>query len=433
MTLFLSAALLVLAAWAWAREKKWRRRMQGVTEAAGLKVFEADKLAARFIGLKEGNEALIKEEYLRRLFEALLHEIRQGVAIVDDQMRIKFVNRTLAQLFHKNGIQRGRTLIEELRDHQVTSVVQAALSDQRRTVQEVEVAHPGGTSGRSSRHFLIEAAPLPAKAERGAWLMVHDVTEQVMADQVRKDFVANASHELRTPMTLINGYIETLQSGVLKDEAALQRCYDVMEKHGRRLIRIIEDMLAISRLENGSSALNIEPFTVRACVQDAIDHLSPMLEGRDTRIDLDFPADGGHMLGDRFYWDQVFTNLIENALKENPNPGLVIQVGGQWLGDHCVLRVSDNGIGIAAHDLPFVFKRFYRGHKHHSPEIKGTGLGLSIVRRAVEAHGGTIDLVSIPGVETTFTMRIPLPPEALAARPESSGGCCGAIKTPPGA
>jgi two-component system, OmpR family, phosphate regulon sensor histidine kinase PhoR len=405
MLIALITAFIALAYWAWSREKKWRQRMEGITQAAGLKVFEADRLVAKFSGLLESSQALIKEEYLRRLFESLLQEIRQGVAIVDDQMRIKFVNRTLAHLFHKTSIQRGRTLIEELQDHQVTSIVQAAITDQRRTVREVEVSGGGTTS---NRHFLIEAAPLPAKAERGAWLMIHDITEQVMADQVRKDFVANASHELRTPLTLINGYIETLQSGVLKDEASLQRCYDVMEKHGKRIIRIIEDMLTISRLENGSSALNIEPFTVRACVQDALDHLSPMLEGRDTRIDLDFPADGGPMQGDRFYWDQVFTNLIENSIKENPNPGLLIKVSGQWFSDHCVLKVSDNGIGIAAHDLPFVFKRFYRGHKHHSPQIKGTGLGLSIVRRAIEAHGGTLDLTSTPGVETTFTMRLPL-------------------------
>lgn len=397
--------------------------MESVTQAAGLRVFEADKLAAKFIGLKEGNAALIKEEYLRRLFESLLHEIRQGVAIVDEQMRIKFVNRTLAHLFHKTSIQRGRTLIEELHDHQVTSIVQAALTDQRRTVREVEITGTSGINSRSTRHFLIEAAPLPAKAELGAWLMIHDITEQVMADQVRKDFVANASHELRTPLTLINGYIETLQSGVLKDEAALKRCYDIMEKHGKRIIRLIEDMLAISKLENGSSALNVEPFTVRGCVQDALDHLAPMLEGRDTRIELDFPADGGHMQGDRFYWDQVFTNLIENALKENPNPGLVIKVGGRWHADHCVIQVSDNGIGIAAHDLPFVFKRFYRGHKHHSPEIKGTGLGLSIVRRTIEAHGGTIDLTSTPGIETTFTLRLPLNLHPAQEAGEKTG-CC---------
>lgn len=391
------------------RERKWRDQVQKITRAAGVKPHELDQVAARLHALQEDNQRLIKEEYLRRLFEALLHEIRQGVAIVDDQLRLKFVNRTLAHLFQKNGIQLGRTLIEEIQDHQITDVVQAALRDQRRTVREIELTGLGQGGSVTTRHYLIEAAPLPAKAESGAWLMVHDTTEQVMAEQIRKDFVANASHELRTPLTLINGYIETLQSGVLlKDEAATQRCYGIMEKHGKRIVRIVEDMLTISRLENANSGLNMEPFTVRACVQDSLDHLSSMMENRDVRINVDFPADGGQIRGDRFYWDQVFTNLIENSLKENPNPGLVITLSGQWFSDHCLLKVSDNGIGIAAHDLPFVFKRFYRGHKHHSPEVKGTGLGLSIVRRAVEAHGGTIELTSTPGVQTTFAMRIPV-------------------------
>ncbi|GAA5148303.1 hypothetical protein GCM10023213_44300 [Prosthecobacter algae] len=406
----LSLALLLLAAWAWRREQHWRSSVQQVTKAAGLTIFEADKLSARFQGLAEAQHALNKEEYLRRLFESLLNEIRQGVVIVDDHQRIKFCNRTMGHLFHRPSIHRGRTLLEEFSDHQVSDTVQAALQNQRRTVKEIDVHTTLGSGAISTRHYLIEAAPLPAKAEAGAWLMVYDITEQTLAEQVRKDFVANASHELRTPLTLINGYIETLQSGLIKDETALRRCLDVMEKHGKRIIRIIEDMLTISRLENGSSALNLEAFTARSCVQDALDHLSPMLEGRDARINLDFPPDGGQMVGDRFYWDQVFTNLLENAIKENPNPGLILKVTGQWFADHCLLTISDNGIGIAAHDLPFVFKRFFRGHKHHSPEIKGTGLGLSIVRRTVEAHGGTIDLTSTPGVETTFRIRVPLTP-----------------------
>lgn len=403
----LGAAVLVLLVVLRRRELAWRRRVEVVTRAAGLKAFEADRLAARIRGLLETEAALTKEEYLRRLFEALLNEIRQGVAIVDDRLRLKFCNRTLGQLYYKPALQRGRTLLEELADHQIHDLVQTALQTQRRTVREIEFNKTAG-GAVSSRHYLVEAAPLPATAERGAWLMVHDITEQTLADQVRRDFVANASHELRTPLTLINGYIETLQSGLIKDEAAMRRCLDVMEKHGKRIIRIIEDLLTISRLENGTTALNVEPFLVRSCVQDALDHLAPMLEGRDTRIELDFPTDGGPLLGDRFYWDQVFTNLLENSLKENPGPGLVIRVSGQWFADHCLLKVADNGIGIPAHDLPFVFKRFFRGHKHHSPEIKGTGLGLSIVRRTVEAHGGTIDLTSQPGVETCFTIRLPL-------------------------
>jgi signal transduction histidine kinase len=410
--------LTAFCLWAWRRERFWRSSVRQVTRAAGLREFEADKLAALFAGLQETAKTLVKEEYLRRLFESLLNEIQQGVAILDDESRIKFFNRTLAKLFHQNSIHRGRTLLEELRDHQVNEVVLSALRTQQRCVREIEVSSSLGDAALASRFFLVEAAPLPAKAERGAWVMIHDVTEQALTEQIRKDFVANASHELRTPLTLINGYIETLQSGMVKDEAVLRRCLDVMEKHGKRIVRIIEDMLAISRLEERHAALNVEPFTARSCVQDALDHLSPMLEGRDTRVTLDFPQDGGQMQGDRFYWDQVFTNLIENSLKENPGPGLAITISGQWSGDQCVIRVSDNGIGIAAHDLPFVFKRFFRSQKHHSPHVKGTGLGLSIVRRAVEAHGGTIDVVSSPGQETTFTIRLPVEAPGAASRAE---------------
>lgn len=413
LSLLLSLCLLALAAWAWARERRWRQLTDRLTLAAGLRPAEADKLAARFTGLVEAERALAREEYLRRLFEALLQEIRQGVVIVDEQMRIKFCNRSMERLMHKAAIRRGRTLLEELADHQVAELALAALREERRCVREIEhqAVLAGGAMG--IRHYLVEASPLPAKAERGVWLMVYDITEQTMTEQIRRDFVANASHELRTPLTLINGYIESLQSGVVRDEAGRARCLSVMEKHGKRILRIIEDLLTISRLENGASALNLEPFNVRACVEDALDHLAPLLEGRDIRIELDFPPEGGSLRGDRFYWDQVFANLLENAIKENPNPGLVIRVRGEWRPDGCVLTVSDNGIGIPAHDLPFVFKRFYRGHKHHSPEIKGTGLGLSIVRRTIEAHGGTIELASTPGVETRFTIRLPAAPAAV--------------------
>jgi two-component system, OmpR family, phosphate regulon sensor histidine kinase PhoR len=185
MSLSLAILLALLGAWAIWREKTWRARVSKVTSAAGLRDFQSDALATRFASLQESNQSLLKEEYLRRLFEALLSEIRQGVAIVDNHMRIKFVNRTLAHLFQKNDIQRGRTLFEEIQDHQIIDVVQSALKDQRRIVREVEFTTLSGSS-ITSRHYLIEASPLPAKAESGAWLMVHDITEQTMAEQIRK-------------------------------------------------------------------------------------------------------------------------------------------------------------------------------------------------------------------------------------------------------
>lgn len=416
MTSFSFALLVLLAvivvAWA-RRERAWRKRWEGVARSLNLRARDADALPVHAAKVWDDFQNTSRQSDQRRIFELLLDEISQGLVLVEKDMRIRYANRPLAQLLMRGEIHSGRSLIEEVRDHQITDLVQEALDEKRHTTRRIQMlpSDVGAGTNLGGRHFLIEAAPLSADPAGGAWLMIQDVTDAAMTEQIRKDFVANASHELRTPLTLIIGYIEMLQDGEPMPLAMMKRSLDVMEKHTKRIARIIEDMLAISRLEDTSTALNCEPFNVRASAQDAGDHLAPMLEGRDVRLEFDFPKDGGRLVGDRFYWDQIFTNLIENSLKENSRPGLVVRISGVWEPGRCIIKVSDNGIGIPAHDQPFVFKRFYRGNKHHSnaSHVKGTGLGLSIVKRAVEAHGGTIELFSKPGVETTFTMTMPVP------------------------
>jgi signal transduction histidine kinase len=187
-------------------------------------------------------------------------------------------------------------------------------------------------------------------------------------------------------------------------------------------------MLTISRFESAgedqSLALKANSFECEECVKDVLDRLAPVIEEKQARAILEFPAGGSRIAGDRFYWDQVFFNLIENALKENQRPGLEIRVSMERRPDHVILRVADNGIGIPRADLPFIFKRFYRVAKHHSQqEIKGTGLGLSIVKRAIEAHGGTICVESVPGQKTEFTITLPpdIPPPLQATAEMNSG------------
>jgi len=406
LSLFLLIALIFTwFAW-WRLRHRHEKWLADMVTAIGLKHTEAHRLVEEATAARLAADQLPRERGLHEFFEAILNEIRQGVVIVDAEMHIRFANHPLAALLERPAIHTGRTLIEELRDHQLTDLVHQAIAEKKRVTRQVQM-FSGKTSSAanlSGRYFMIEAAPLSDPRVGAAWLMVQDVTETALTEQIRRDFIANASHELRTPLTIINGYIETLRDA----PALLPRCLDTMEKHGKRLARLTEDMLSISRLEDTSTPLNADPFEVRQCVQDAIDHLAPMHEKRDVRFVLDFPAKTGLLHGDRFYWDQVFTNLIENALKENPQAGLVITVSGLWQPKECILKVSDNGTGIPAHDLPFVFKRFFRGDKHHSSSIKGTGLGLSIVKRAVEAHGGSITATSQPGIATTFTMTVPV-------------------------
>ncbi len=166
---------------------------------------------------------------------------------------------------------------------------------------------------------------------------------------------------------------------------------------------------------------SMETFPLAECVQDIIDRLESLIRAQSAAVSIQLHDPAVTLHGDRFYWTQILFNLIENALKQNPQPGLQVD-RPQRAGPRTALRLEiiDNGIGIPAADLPFIFKRFYRVEKHHSQnEIKGTGLGLSIVKRAIEAHGGTITCHSAPGLRTTFQITLPIP---AAAAPEAGHG-----------
>jgi len=420
----LVAATAVLGAIGFAvSERRQRERWAAGLEALDLALREREFIADQGVtvppeiasllpsirALQAGKTALAGQAQLRLMYETMFNELRHGVIVTSADFAIQFANRAVSTLFPGVDPKSHRKLIEEIRDHELDALAHEALSRNAPRTRHIRRQ----TDSMEERVYFAEAAPLPGPQGSGVWIMIEDVTDRLMTEQIRKDFVANASHELRTPLTMINGYIETLQDGALDDPGFARRCLDVMEKHGKRIARIVEDMLAISRLESSAALLKIEPFKVQSCVKDVLEHLTPIIEARKPRISLHFPQDGGILHGDRFYWDQIFTNLIENAIKENTRTGLQLTVTGEWRADQIILTVADNGVGIAAHDLPFVFKRFYRGAKSHSQEIKGTGLGLSIVKRAVEAHGGTIDLRSTPGVETVFTMHLPVTGSAV--------------------
>ena len=259
-------------------------------------------------------------------------------------------------------------------------------------------------------HWEIDICPLSLQGDkREIQLTMRDITTSVHSDQVRKDFVANASHELRTPLSVISGYLEHLteEEGLDHKETA-QKMLDTMDRHVVRINRIVDDMLLISKLESDDSVpLNLAPFCIATCVKDVIERLELVIKRQGSTIEMKVPEI--HFMGDQFYWTQILFNLVENALKQNPDIPVKIHINTEIdEDDNLKIQISDNGIGIPANDLPFIFKRFYRVEKHHSQsQIKGTGLGLSIVKRAVEAHGGTITAISNPGVETIFTIIVP--------------------------
>jgi two-component system, OmpR family, phosphate regulon sensor histidine kinase PhoR len=348
----------------------------------------------------------------------LLDALGDAFLLVDDDERIRFANAAALSLFGGRQLV-GRPVREAFLDPRLAEALLRCLATgepvRSRVVLPRQTSPLGDQETRGINAWSIDAAPLTQTDDDHtlARVVIRDVTAEHQLEQIRKDFVANASHELRTPLAIISGYLENLlDDDMIQEPEMARRFLTVMRKHTERISRIVEDMLVISRLESGEAgAINLAPFEFRNCLNDVLERLESVVRQQQAEIVLRLPEHETVLLGDRFYWTQVLFNLIENALKQNPHHGLRVEIGCHAEGEDWLIWVSDDGVGIPSADLPHIFRRFYRVDKHHSQqEIKGTGLGLSIVKRAVEAHHGTISVQSTPGRETKFTIRVPRNP-----------------------
>ncbi|BCX46117.1 sensor histidine kinase [Haloferula helveola] len=351
----------------------------------------------------------------------LLDALAEAFLLVDSESRIIFANKSASAMFPDRTIL-NRTVSEVFLDRRLASSVLDCLETGNPVTARVVLPQQSSPLGRLEQRgvnaWVVDAARISETPDDDPEIrvVIRDVTSEHKAEQIRKDFVANASHELRTPLAIINGYLENLLDDELVSDPELTRRFlKIMRKHTERIARIVEDMLVISRLESGeAAALKVKPFRIRSCIQDVLERLESMISSQEATIKVEMPDEELSLNGDRFYWTQVLFNLVENALKQNPRKGLKVTIGCTRNDGGTTLWVSDDGIGIPSNDLPHIFRRFYRVEKHHSQEeIKGTGLGLSIVKRAIEAHGGSIRVTSIPGEDTRFTIEIPKDAEKL--------------------
>lgn len=237
----------------------------------------------------------------------------------------------------------------------------------------------------------------------GILLVFNDITELKKLEQIRKDFVANVSHELKTPITSIKGFSETLLDGAMEDKETLEEFLRIILKESHRLQTLIQDLLDLSKLEQHHFALNKEEFNLMEILNKA----TKMLEGRAEakNIKLLFPQANEivQIEGDRSRLTQVFLNLITNAVIYTPNDG-EITVYAVEKKKKIEIRIQDTGIGIEQEEIPRIFERFYRVDKARSRNSGGTGLGLAIVKHLVELHRGTIQVESEMGEGTTFTV-----------------------------
>jgi two-component system phosphate regulon sensor histidine kinase PhoR len=361
---------------------------------------------------KIGQRELKLEKEHRRDLQHLLDALPYPFFSINKEEVLNRVNSEAKHIFGSRDIL-NRSIHQVFLDSAITSLVSKSLS-KIKPYREILRFPPDSVFSSQTldkdSHWEIDICPLSLGSDsREIQLMMRNITASVHSDQVRQDFVANASHELRTPLSVISGYLEHLtEEGGLDHKETSQKMLETMDRHLVRINRIVDDMLLISKLESDDSVpLNLAPFSIATCVQDVIERLDLVIKKQKSMIKVDVPDI--QLIGDHFYWTQILFNLVENALKQNPEMQLQIHIYSELdQDDNFRIHIADNGIGIPATDLPFIFKRFYRVEKHHSQtQVKGTGLGLSIVKRAIEAHGGTITATSTPGIKTVFIIEIP--------------------------
>lgn len=363
----------------------------------------AEQLRARLRELTEDKERL----------QAVLSGMVEGVLVVDAEQRVVLANPRLRALFGFRGNGVGRPYWELVR----RADVQAAIA--KAAVQAEPILGDVATEGVEPRQLQIHAVRFPAAGPLlGVVAVVHDVTEIRRLERMRRDFVANVSHELKTPLTAIRGFAETLR-GTPVPEAQREAYLDIILRHAERLQRLIDDILELSRVEGRQQALAPTEVDVARVATVLLRDLQPQLEARGIRAEL-AAGSRGCAFADRRAVEQIFANLLDNASKYTEKGGRievrVVESGGQVR-----LEVEDNGIGIPAEDLPRIFERFYRVDKTRSRDLGGTGLGLAIVKHLAQAQGGDVSVRSRPAEGSTFVVFLPRPGHPSESSRNSAG------------
>ncbi len=342
---------------------------------------------------------------------AILSSMAEGVLIADNSQRVRLVNDALISLLALRESPLNRPVIEVFRKHQLQNALEAALAEG--TPQEIEVTLeiPSPRGGYEVKHLDVHVSglmPKPQARPLAVLVVFHDVTAIRNLEASQRELLANVSHEFRTPLSIINGYVETLMDGALDDPEMAGRSLKAIHKNARRLALLIDDLLTMSRLEEPAKLLEFQPVNLRELLGRVIEHLEPSITGRGAQIVVDWADDAIHAEADGRRIEQVYSNLIGNALRYGEVEHLTVRISARRQENDVWISFSDNGPGIPLGDQAHIFERFYRVYKDRSRDAGGTGLGLSIVKNIVEAHGGNVSVESAPGSGATFRVCFPL-------------------------
>jgi two-component system phosphate regulon sensor histidine kinase PhoR len=329
--------------------------------------------------------------------EAVLASMNEAVLAVDAQLNVTFCNHSFQKAVGDHGAAQGVPLIRMVRDPDLFRVLKQVVDTGEPVRQRVQL------SGRS---FDVNAALLANSTFRGAIAILHDVSPEEHLERIKRDFIANVSHEFRTPLATIRGYAETLLDGGLEDRKNRRKFVEIIQANGIRLNNIAADLLTLSDLEAGRPEPEPGPILVTDAIMSAMRAVEPAARLRGLKLHVGEIPDAV-ILGYGIRFEQAVLNLLDNAVKFNRENGEVGVAVDRRPEGRVEVSIWDTGIGIPALDLTRIFERFYRVDKARSRQVGGTGLGLSIVKHAIEQMNGTITVESTLGQGSRFTISLP--------------------------
>jgi two-component system phosphate regulon sensor histidine kinase PhoR len=418
ITLVVVEIVQLLLFWAFVRRRyqlPLRRlgRMTGELVAGNRPVSFYVDGPAEVTGLAQGLEELgTRLETLQRRQQeeefnlgVLLANMVEGVMVVDQRHVVRLVNDELLNLFGLKSSPLNRTVLESLRESRVEMIVRETLARGEPQRQEVVLQSTTDTP----RHFEVSAVPIRTKKGGigGAVFVFHEITRIKQLEVMRSEFVANVSHELRTPLAIFRGFLETLMEHPELPPDEVKRVLLAMRRHSERLNALVEDLLVLTRLEAKRVEMEFSLVRLDAFFCQLIEDWRQRKNPGEVTITRHVAPDLPVLEVDPLRFEQVILNLLENAVAYSQPPREITLSAAQQDGQ-VEVRVSDNGMGIPAADLPHIFERFYRVDKGRGRVSGGTGLGLSIVKQMMQSHHGTVTVESELGKGTTIVLRLPV-------------------------
>lgn len=351
-----------------------------------------EQLSKRFSQLLETNEQT----------KTVLSSMDEGILAISRDENIVLANDASRRMLNIEGGDRlNMPLLEAVRSRPLEDVVKKCFANGGSAKTEFE------STGQPRRDLSVRATCFPGDPVPGVVVVLHDISELRRLENLRHEFVANVSHELKTPLASIKAYAETLRMGAIEDPDHNMRFVSRIEEQAERLYQLILDMLQIARMESGEEAFEILQVPLTQAVCDSVAEHQDAADRKQIEVVLSEPSEPVVVMADEDGLRAIIENLVSNAIKYTPDGGKVF-VRWSKSETEATLEVEDTGIGIPEEHQVRVFERFYRVDKARSREMGGTGLGLSIVKHLSQAFGGSVDLNSVPGEGTTFRVRLPI-------------------------